>query len=866
MPVPEIIRSAVLGKLTIDPAPLAAWSGSATKVYDGTPLTCSDTKLSFSSGYQTISYARKNLSYVLSENSPAAGRSSNTGSSTNTGSSSNTGSSASAAAGQASDLPDTQTLYGICGTVLVHGCNPLTEEVKEIALSAGQKLTVYLSDKNNETSIDYVIETITEEQIPEDILRIYADNPDIMTQACAETMWDPEKLAKLIEQLPPVQPAENTENAENTTSDVNGVKIDSLTSDNLMEDCTNVRITIDTEGTNYNNRPLNKEEAHYTPMKADPSIKIVPTASITDVGTVNNTFTIDWGSANKNNYTLSETTGTLTVTPASATVRTGSAEKEYDGTPLTNSEASISGLVHGETASVTATGSITGVGSKSNSYSIDWGSAKEKNYDVSSHTGTLKVTENKSEISIKVTVSGKTYDGKPLDIDTVVTSDDSVQTSSKQFKTSDSAAKQARNSNASSKQGKTSDASSKKQVKTAAASQSTNKVTVEGLPSGFTFKAHITGSRTDAGTSELTIESYQILDPDGKDVSDSFSNVKIVNNTLTIDPAEATVTTGSASKEYDGTPLTSSEASISGLVDADKDTVKVTATGSITDVGSADNTYTIDWGSAKDSNYILSEKLGTLEVTESSGEITFRAPTAEKTYDGTALEAGEVSVAGLPEGFTFTATADGSQTDAGSSESTVVSYSIFDADGNDVTASFSNISTENGTLTVNPAEATVTTGSATKEYDGKELTNSEASISGLTDADKAVVTVTATGKITEVGTADNTYSINWGTAKEGNYTVSDSKGSLEVTQNTTEITFKAPSASKTYDGTALKPGAVTADGLPEGFTFTATADGSQTDAGSSESTVASYKILDAGEKDVTADRQSGRCRCHNRFR
>ena len=64
-------------------------------------------------------------------------------------------------------------------------------------------------------------------------------------------------------------------------------------------------------------------------------------------------------------------------------------------------------------------------------------------------------------------------------------------------------------------------------------------MTVEGLPSGFTFKAHITGSRTDAGTSELTIESYQILDPDGKDVSDSFSNVKIVNNTLTIDPAEA---------------------------------------------------------------------------------------------------------------------------------------------------------------------------------------------------------------------------------------------------------------------------------------------------------------------------------------
>ena len=827
----------VAGKLTIDPAPLTAWSGSASKVYDGTPLTSTETKLTFSPGYQKTIYGSKNLSYVVTGkgSGTGTGAASSSGQARQSGQSAQSGQTAqSGQEGQAGQTPqteqaaqdgqsaqtaglaDTQTLYGICGTVLVHGSNPLTEEIKEIYLAAGQKLTVHLSDKDREASIEYKIETITEDEVPEDILRIYADNPGILTQACAETGWDAEKLNKRIQTLPPF---------DNKSSDVNGVKMDSQSADKLMEDCTNVRITIDTEGTNYNNRALNKEEAHYTPMKADPSIKIITNASITDVGTTPNTFTIDWGSANKDNYKLSEEYGTLTVTPASAVVKTGSAEKVYDGTPLTNSEASISGLVHGETAKVTATGSITNVGSKSNSYSIDWGSAKEKNYDVSSQTGTLRVTGNDAQISIKVSVSGKTYDGKPLEIDTVVTSGDSAETASK--KQVVAAGVHAENKTA-----------SKKQLVTAADTpadsgtgskggqdQTTNTVKVEGLPSGFTFKAHITGSRTDAGTGDLTIESYQILDENGADVTDQFSNVEIVESTMTIDPAPAAVTTGSASKLYDGTPLTSSEAFVSGIVDADKDAVKVTATGSITEIGTTENTYTIDWGTAKSSNYTLSETLGTLEVTKNDTEITFTAPSDSKTYDGSPLQAGEVTVTGLPDGFSYSAAASGSQTDAGSSETAVDSYKILNADGKDVTAGFSNITTVKGTLTVDPAEITIETESASKQYDGKPL-NGTVTVSGIPDADKDAVKVTATGFITEVGTTESSYSIDWGTAKSSNYTVSETIGTLEVTKNSTEITFTSASAEKTYDGTPLTATAVTVEGLPEGFSFVSSAGGS----------------------------------------
>ena len=106
---------------------------------------------------------------------------------------------------------------------------------------------------------------------------------------------------------------------------------------------------------------------------------------------------------------------------------------------------------------------------------------------------------------------------------------------------------------------------------------------------------------------------YAIKDGGGRDVTDYFTNVKLVRGTLTIDPAPLTIETGSASRAYDGTPLTDAEATITGLVNGE--TAAVTATGTITDAGTAENTCSITWGTAKAANYTLTEKTGTLEVT-----------------------------------------------------------------------------------------------------------------------------------------------------------------------------------------------------------------------------------------------------------
>ena len=85
-----------------------------------------------------------------------------------------------------------------------------------------------------------------------------------------------------------------------------------------------------------------------------------------------------------------------------------------------------------------------------------------------------------------------------------------------------------------------------------------------------------------------------------------------VDGKLTITPATLTVTTESDSKVYDGTALTA-PGSITGLVG--RESVDFTVTGSQTDVGSSKNTYSIDWGNTKSSNYTVVETLGTLTVT-----------------------------------------------------------------------------------------------------------------------------------------------------------------------------------------------------------------------------------------------------------
>ena len=535
----------------------------------------------------------------------------------------------------------------------------------------------------------------------------------------------------------------------------------------------------------------------------------------------------------------------LKITPRGLTVTTGSAEKVWDGEPLTNPDATIDGLVAGETADITATGSQTDIGSSPNTYSIEWGTAKSSNYKITTENlGTLTVLDpTKTYISVSGADSEVTYDGDEHTGDTeysftdlkdgdtaTITYTPAKGTKKGTYEGSfDESSLSVKNSHGtdvtelyvlrSATPGKltinplgikiiTGDGEKVYDGSPLTNEDDLSVSTVGDAPKGITpfnnaIDVVVTGSQTDVGESK---NKYKLEIKEGYDESvlDNFE-IQDQLGLLKVTPAPLSVSTGSAEKKYDGTPLTNKEAKVTGFVAGEEDTI--TATGSQTDVGESKNNYMIDWSKAKESNYeVKEEELGTLKVTENDTPITLKAASDSKTYDGKALTNSTVTSDDLPDGFTIDAQTTGSQTDVGSADNEIADgYAIKDSEGKDVTAFFTSITTEKGELTVNPAALTITTGSASKVYDGTPLTKTDGiTVEGL--AENESVTVTATGSQTEIGSSDNTYSIEWDNAKESNYTVTDKLGTLTVTEAPTNahLTVEKVTTSKApKDGYAV---------------------------------------------------------------
>ena len=446
--------------------------------------------------------------------------------------------------------------------------------------------------------------------------------------------------------------------------------------------------------------------------------------------------------------------GSLVIGKAPVTVTTEGASKTYDGEALTHDVATIEGLKNNETATIHATGSQTEVGESDNGYAITWdGSAQKDNYTIKTETiGKLVVSETADQITATPVNVETTYDGEA--------------------------------------HGTT--------------------VQVTGLPKGYSVKkAESKATATDVADGEVkaTVDELVIVNAQGKDVTSKL-NIKRGTATIKITPAPLTVTTDGGEKEYDGKALTASGIKVEGL--KGKDSVSAKTTGSRTKVGSSNNTYEISWRDTKKSNYKVTDVLGKLKVTPSTKAVTLTSGSASHVYSGHALTSDEIEAEGLPEGFTVEAKMDGAQTDAGSSKNTVKSYKILDAKGDDVTDMFANVTVKPGTLTVSPKEITVETEGATKVYDGQELTNKNGAIHGLVSGERA--DVVTNGTQTNVGSSDNGYTIAWGTAKEGNYTIaSDTLGKLIVTPQSVnpndpsyrKLQVNSP-ADLTYDGQTHK--------------------------------------------------------------
>ena len=302
--------------------------------------------------------------------------------------------------------------------------------------------------------------------------------------------------------------------------------------------------------------------------------------------------------------------------------------------------------------------------------------------------------------------------------------------------------------------------------------------------------------------------------------------------TLKVTPRPVTITSGSATKMYDGTPLIKHEVTYGGDKFVDGEGVDITYTGSQTDVGNSKNTFTFKFkdGTAEE-NYDITTDYGTLEVTNSD-KLTVSATDYDSIYDGqthngnvTATEGATLSYS-TDNGKTWTAT-----------EPTIKNVGEINVI---VKASMANYSdtTADYTLKVTPRSVILKSETASKTYDGTPLTRPVVTIEGDGFVD-GEATAIATGSVTNVSEGSVTNTIVYTTTDtfvEGNYNITKDEGTLTI--NPRSVIITSGSASKTYDGTPLTNDkiTITGDGFVDGEA-TAIATGSQTDVGSSDNTI-----------------------------
>ena len=560
---------------------------------------------------------------------------------------------------------------------------------------------------------------------------------------------------------------------------------------------TGIEVT-DPEGSIYDGLP-HVNPLKVTDTKTGKELEENKDYTLTYVGDVVNVGTVKVKVKGIGNYT-GEFTKKYQITPREYTVTTDNAEKPYDGNALT-ADGRVNNLVDGETVTLKITGSQTEVGSSNNTYSLTWGgSAKEKNYTHGTDSIGLLTVTPKSIIpsdtnGIEVT--------KPAD---------------------------------SKYDGKVHE--NKPTVK--------DNKTDKTLVAGTDYTLSYNGDTTNIGTVTVTITGI------GNYTGSHDVTYQITKRTVKL-------TSGSDSKTYDGTPLVKHDVTVSEDGFADGEGATYSYTGTQTDAGSSENTFTyaLKEGTLA-SNYEITTANGTLTVeavkTEVKVEITGHTDTV--TYDGQVHSVSGYDVTKISNNLysdtaiSFTGTAVVSRTVAGTSY-----MGLTAAQFSNTSANFTNVTfvVHDGWLKIDP-KSIIPDGPDTpdEKKTGIEVTKpADSKYDGNVHENKPVVKDTKTGATLVEGT-DYTLSYKGDTTNAstvkvtitgvGNYT-----GSHNVEYQITKrnVTLTSATASKVYDKTPLTNSNITigGDGFAklEGASYNVT--GPQTNVGDSDNEF-TYKLND----------------------
>ena len=448
------------------------------------------------------------------------------------------------------------------------------------------------------------------------------------------------------------------------------------------------------------------------------------------------------------------------------TITTGSAEKEYDSTELTSTEVTAEGLAEGHTLEATTSGSITDAGTTANTLE-SWkivdtdGNDVSDQYDVAINEGTLTVTPRTGVI---VAVEGNymhtDYSGKPITVSgyKICYKNDSLYTID-----------------------------------------------------DFEYVGEASITETEIGAYDMNLDASKFVN-----INSNFKNVSFAvgcDGFLTIQESLSmggysgwfAITALTATKMYDGEPLTAGAIAICEECNPTAYfKYEMTADSTITNVGTQTNQLA-EWyftggehKSIKSSTYTKSVGIGTLTVTPRTGVTVTIIPKSETIeYDGNShtfdLSNYEVSVSdagglddlytaddfefvGDPAKFTITATDVGTYN---------LSDYISAADFENKNTNFADVTfvVADGGLTIDgEIPLIITTGTATKEYDGEPLT-ANATAEGLVEGHTFSATTTS---ITDAGTVANEV-LSWNIVDaQGNnvndwYEATINEGTLTIT-------------------------------------------------------------------------------------
>ena len=367
-------------------------------------------------------------------------------------------------------------------------------------------------------------------------------------------------------------------------------------------------------------------------------------------------------------------------------------------------------------------------------------------------------------------------------------------------------------------------------------------VTVE-LKSGKEAKAE--GQNVGTYYMGLTKEDFEVE-------SQNYAvELSVTDGWLEITPRPVTLTSGSAERVYNGEALTKNEVTAStgeneGFVEGQGATYDVT--GSQTDVGESDNTFTYTLNEGTNANnYSIEVAFGTLKVTPVTAEVivTITGRTDEMLYDGKehSVFGYDVTVSNTlytPKkdmqfnGIDEDMTAKG--IDAGTYPMELTAEDFTNKSKN-----FSKVTfvVTDGYVKINPRPVTLTSETASKTYDGTALEKPVVTVGGDGFVEGQVTEIKATGSVTNAGSVANTitFTPNKETFKDGNYAITKNEGKLTINKRSVLITSQ--SATKTYDGSALTRPAVTitGDGFVPGELAKAEATGSITKVGSTPNAI-----------------------------